>query len=367
MKFSCQRVDLLHAVNLVERAVASRSTMNILEGIYIEAKDDEIRFLGNNLELCIDCTISGKVENKGSCVVKANLFSDAVKKLPSFESDAFIDVNENNVILLSCGNAKFNFSTASAEDFPRPQDITAQSEFKIEETTLKSMIRQTVYAISQNDAKPYLTGILFDMKDGVLTLVGCDGYRLAIRREPAQYEGALKFIMQGKTARELLALLGDSDFDVTVKISDKQAQLYLKNCIVTTRLVDGEYLNYEGVARHENTLFVVTDTKNIADSIDRASLIASEAVKAHVMLTIEDGQVNINCETILGQVKDKFDVEMQGEPIEIAFNPRYLLEAFKNTDCKEVKLTFSTALNPVVIQPVEGNSFQYIVLPVKIR
>lgn len=367
MRFSCKRADLLEAVNIVEKAVASKSTMNILEGIYIEAKENEIRFLGNNLELCIDCNIPGVIDKKGNCVVKANLFSDAVKKLPSYVEDANIEVNESNVILLSCGNAKFNFSTASADEFPRPQEINAIDEISIEEHLLKNMIRQTVYAVSQNDTKPYLTGILFDVKDKTINIVGCDGYRLAIRREETNHEGNLKFIMQGKTARELLSLLGETDYAVTIKVSDKQAQLSLKNCTVTTRLVDGEYLNYEGVAKHENTLFVVTDTREITDSVDRAALIASEAVKAHVMLTIEDGQVNINCETVLGQVKDKFEVEMQGEPIEIAFNPRYLLEAFKNADCKDIKLSFSTALNPVVIQPVEGNSFHYIVLPVRIH
>ncbi len=367
MKFICKRADLLDAVNLVERAVATRSTMNILEGIFIEAKENEIRFLGNNLELCIDCSIPGKIEKKGSCVVKANLFSDAVKKLPSASEDAIIEVNETSVILLSCGNAKFNFSTASADEFPRPQEINAIDEFSMKEGLLKNMIRQTVYAIAQNDAKPYLTGILFDFKEGILNIVGCDGYRLAIRREELEHESNLKFIMQGKTARELLSLLGDTEYEVKIKVSDKQAQLSLKNCKVTTRLVDGDYLNYEGVAKHENTLFVVTDTKSIADSIDRASLIASEAVKAHVLLQIEEGQVHINCETVLGQVKDRFEVSMQGDPIEIAFNPRYLLEAFKNVDCKEVKMTFSTALNPVVIQPVEGNSFHYIVLPVRLH
>lgn len=367
MKFSCRRTDLLEAVNMAERAVASKSTMNILEGIYIEAKENEIRFLGNNLELCIDCSIPGRVEKKGSCVVKASLFSDAVKKLPSYVDEAQIEVNESNVILLSCGNAKFNFSTAGADEFPRPQEIMAIDEISVKEFLLKNMIRQTVYAVSQNDTKPYLTGILFDVKDGILNIVGCDGYRLAIRREPTAHEGNLKFIMQGKTARELLSLLGESDFEVKIKVSDKQAQLTLKNCTVTTRLIDGEYLNYEGVAKHENTLFIVTETKDILDSVDRASLIASEAVKAHVLLKIEDGQVNINCETVLGQVKDKFEVEMQGDPIEIAFNPRYLLEAFKNTDCKEIKMSFSTALNPVVIQPVEGNSFHYIVLPVRLH
>lgn len=367
MNFSCRRSDLLDAVNIVERAVASKSTMNILEGIFIEAKSNEIRFLGNNLELCIDCTIPGNVEQKGSCVVKANLFSDAVKKLPGSADEAEIEVNENNAIFLSCGNAKFNFSTAGADEFPRPQEIEAINEISVKEHVLKNMIRQTVYAISQNDTKPYLTGILFDIKDNTLNIVGCDGYRLAIRREEINHNEAFKFIMQGKTARELLSLLGESDFEVNIKISEKQAQLTLKNCIVTTRLVDGEYLNYEGVAKHENTLFIVTDTREIMDSVDRAALIANEAVKAHVMLHIEDGQVNINCETVLGQVKDKFEVEMQGDPIEIAFNPRYLLEAFKNAECKEIKLSFSTALNPVVIQPVEGNSFHYIVLPVRVH
>lgn len=367
MKFSCRRTDLTEAVNMVERAVSSKSTMNILEGIYLEAKENEIRFLGNNLELCIDCSIPGQIEKTGSCVVKANLFSDAVKKLPSSADEVQIEVNSSHVILLSCGNAKFNFSTASSEEFPRPQEISAIDEISVEEAVLKNMIRQTVYAISQNDTKPYLTGILFDVKDGILNVVGCDGYRLAIRRETTDHKEALKFIMQGKTARELLSLLGETDFSVKIIVSDKQAQLFLKNCIVTTRLIDGEYLNYEGVAKHENTLFIVTETKDITDSVDRAALIASEAVKAHVVMHIEDGQVNINCETVLGQVKDKFEVQMQGEPIEIAFNPRYLLEAFKNADCKEIKLSFSTALNPVIIQPVEGNSFHYIVLPVRIH
>ncbi len=367
MKFSCKREDLLSAVSISERAVAAKSSMMILEGLYIEAKESEIRFLGNNLELCIDCQIPGKVEAKGSCVVKANLFSDAVKKLPYSAEDVFIEVNENKVIFISAGNAKFNFSTASADEFPRPQEIMANDEIMISEAVLKNMIRQTVYAIAQNDTKPYLTGILFDVKNNVLNIVGCDGYRLAIRREDIIHETALKFIMQGKTARELLSILGDTDYIVSIKVSDKQAQLSLKNCTITTRLIDGDYLNYEGVAKHENTLFIVTDTKEILDSVDRAALIASEAVKAHVLLHIEDGQVNINCETVLGQVKDKFEVDMQGDPISIAFNPRYLLEAFKNADCKEIKMSFSTALNPVVIQPADGNSFHYIVLPVRLH
>lgn len=367
MKFTCRRSDLLDAVNIVERAVAAKSTMNILEGIYIEAKADAIRFLGNNLELCIDCIIPGEVTEKGNCVVKANLFSDAVKKLPTYVDDARIEVSDANAILLSCGNANFNFSTASGDEFPRPPEIIAKNEIKIKEQTLKNTIRQTLYAVAMNDIKPFLTGLLFDIKDHLINVVGCDGYRLAIRREPTEHDGTFRFILQGKTARELLTLLGDSDYEVEIRVSDKQAQMKLKDCTVTTRLIDGDYLSYEDVARHENTLFVVTDTKEILDSVDRAALIASESIKGHVLLHIEDGQVYINCETLLGQVQDKFDVEMKGEPIEIAFNPRYLLDAFKNVDCKEIRLTFSTDLNPVVIQPTEGESFRYIVLPVRLH
>lgn len=367
MNIKCKRKDLVDAISIVERAVAMKSTMNILEGIYMEAREGRIQFLSNNLELGLDCRISAEVSQEGAAVVKASLFSTAVKKLPDFEEDAFIEVNENDMIHLSCGNAKFDFSTAKADEFPRLPVVEEENSFRIKENILKSMIRQTIYAVAQTDIKPQLSGIYFDIKENDFHMVGCDGYRLAIRKELVENTGSLSFILPGKTAKELLSIIGDSEDEIEILLTKKNAQMNLKNCTMVTRLIEGEYLDYNSVCKHKNTLVITTETKKILDSIDRASLIVNETTKAHVVLKIEDDNVFINCETVMGKVKDKFSVDMSGEPIEIAFNPRYLMDAFKNCDCAEIKFSFSTPVNPTTIEPAEGDSFLYIVLPVRMR
>lgn len=367
MKFKIKRQDLINSVNIVEKAVSIKSTMNILEGIYIEAKDNKVTFIGNNLELCIICSIPAEIESDGLLVVKANLFSTAVKKLPDFDDDVFIEVDENSNIMLSCANAKFNFSTAPADEFPKPATIFDNFKIlKIKETVLKSMIRQTVYAISQNEIKPYLTGVYFNLENKKLDVVGCDSYRLAIRSEDINSED-LKFILPGKTAKELCNILGETEDEILIKISEKNAVFELKNCVLITRLIDGNYLNYKNVVAAEKKLSIVTDTRNILNSVDRAALITNEATKAHVILKIEDDYVFINCETVLGKVNDKLSVNMSGEPLEIAFNPRYLLEAFKNVENSEIKIEFSGPLNPIAIRPLEGNNFTSIILPVRLH
>jgi len=367
LKFKIKRQDLINSVNTVEKAVSIKSTMNILEGIYIEAKDNEVTFIGNNLELCIICKVPAEIDNNGVLVVKANLFSTAVKKLPDFEEDAFIEVDDNSNIILSCGNAKFNFSTASADEFPKPATVFDKMKvLTIKENILKSMVRQTVYAIAQNEIKPYLAGVYFNLENNHLDVVGCDSYRLAIRSEEIEAED-VKFILPGKTAKELCGILEESDEEVSVKVSDKNAIVELKNCTLITRLIDGNYLNYKTVAGAEKKLSVITDTRNILNSVDRAALITSEATKSHIILKIENDYIFVDCETVYGKVNDKISVNMTGEPIEIAFNPRYLLEAFKNIDSSEIKIEFSGPLNPIAIRPLEGNEFTSIILPVRLH
>ena len=367
MKFKIKKQDLINSVNIVEKAVSIKSTMNILEGIYIEAKDNEVTFIGHNLELCIICKIPAEVESDGVLVVKANLLSNAVKKLPETDEEAFIEVDDNKNIILSCGNAKFNFSTASADDYPKP--VTNFEDMKtliIKENILKSMVRQTVYAIAQNEIKPYLAGVYFNLENNILDIVGCDSYRLAIRSEEVNSEN-MNFILPGKTAKELCGILGETEDEVKINLSDKNAVIELKNCTLITRLIDGNYLNYKSVAGAEKKLSIITDTRNILNSVDRAAPITNEATKAHIILKIENDYVFIDCETVFGKVNDKISVNMEGEPIEIAFNPRYLLEAFKNIDSQEIKIEFSGPLNPIAIRPLDGNSFTSIILPVRLH
>lgn len=367
MKLKCKRTDLVEAVNIVEKAVPVKTTLPIMEGIYLEAKENTFHLVGNNMDLGLECAISAEVEEKGMVVVKANLFGIAVKKLPDFEDDVLLEVDEKETIKIVCGNAKFDFSTASAEDFPLLPVVEEDNCFEIKEKYLKNMVKQTVYAVSTKEDKPVLTGVYFDISDNTVHVVGCDGYRVAIRKESIDTDKQIHFILPGKNAKELLSVIGDSEDVVQISLSRNNVKMKLKNCIFVSRIIDGEYLNYKSVADHKNNLVIEVETKKILNSVDRAAMIVSESAKSYVLLNIEDDSVFINCESVMGKVNDKFSVNMIGEPMQIAFNPRYLIDAFKNVDDEMVKFSFSTPVTPTVISPIEGDGFTYIVLPVRIK
>lgn len=367
MKLKCNRRDLVEAVSIVEKAVPVKSTSEIMEGIFLQTRENKFHLVGNNMDLGLECEIDAEVEERGMVVVKANLFSVAVKKLPDFEDEVFIEVDENDNIKIQCGNAKFDFATASGEDFQPLPLVSDGDVFEIQDSVVKNMIRQTVYAISTKEDKPVLTGICFDIADGMIHVVGCDGYRVAIRREELSAEKDMKFIVPGKNAKELLSIIGDDEEMVKFSINKKNVKVEIGNCTFVSRLIEGEYLNYKSVADHKNNLMIEVETKKILHSIDRAAMIVNEAAKSYVLLNIEDDSVFINCESTMGKVKDKFSVNMVGEPMQIAFNPKYLIDAFKNVDDEMVKFSFSTPVTPTVIQPIEGDSFTYIVLPVRIK
>ena len=364
MKFSCKRIDLLNAINITDRAVATKSTMYVLEGIYIEVKNDEARFIGNNLELGIDYIIPATVSQEGVTVVKASLFSDAVRKLPDNQEAVNIEVDEKGIIIMTCGFAKFDFATFKSDEYPRLPEVDNEIGLTVKESELKAMLRQTVYAVAVNEAKPVLMGIYFEIKEGILSVVGCDGYRLAIKRTPIESE-ELKFIVPGKTAKELLSILDEGDYEVKFIISKKYLKLQLKNCILITRLIDGEYMNYSLILKNEHSLTVKAETKKLLDSIDRASLIISESMKNYVILKLEDDTIFVNCESVIGKVKDKISVEMEGEPVEIAFNPKYLMDALKNIEGEKISVKFSTPSNPAIISPLDKDDFICVVTPVR--
>ena len=367
MKMKCNRKDLAEAVALVEKAVPVATPISVLEGIFIEAKENAFKLVGNNMDLGIECFIPAEVEEKGLAMVRASLFSQAVKKLPDGDDDVFMEIDEKDNLKIECGYAKFNFTTSSAEEFPQLSQVLDGKSFEIKESLVKNMIKQTVYAVSTREEKPVLTGVLFDVEENLINVVGCDGFRVAIRKEEFENSQPLKFILPGKNAKELLGILGESDEKITISVNDFNVKFVTERCILVSRIIDGEYLNYKSVANHKNTLEFVVERRKILNSIDRAATIVNEASKSHVLLDIDETSVSIDCESVMGKVKDKFSIDMQGEPMQIAFNPKYLIEAFKNSEDEKIKLSFSTPVTPAVIRPLEGDKYVYIILPVRIK
>ena len=367
MKMKCARHDLVEAVSLVEKAVPVATPISVLEGIFIEAKENAMKLVGNNMDLGIECFIPASVEEKGLAMVKASLFSQAVKKLPDTDEDVFLEIDEKDNLKIECGHAKFNFSTSTAEEFPQLPLVLDGKSIELKESLVKNMIKQTVYAVSTREEKPVLTGVLFDIEENLINVVGCDGFRVAIRKEEIENAETLKFILPGKNAKELLGIIGESDQNIKISVNENNVKFTMDKCILVSRVIDGEYLNYKSVANHKNTLEFTVERRKILNSIDRAATIVNEASKSHVLLDIDEMSVSIDCESVMGKVKDKFAVDMQGEPMQIAFNPKYLIEAFKNIEDDVIKISFSTPVTPAVIRPVEGDSFVYIILPVRIK
>lgn len=367
MKMKCNRRDLIEAVSLVEKAVPISTPISVLEGIFIEAKENAFKLVGNNIDLGIECFIPAEVSETGLAMVRASLFSNAVKKLPDTDEDVFLEIDEKDNLKIECGYAKFNFSTSSAEEFPQLAQVLDGKTFEIKENVVKNMIKQTVYAVSQKEDKPVLSGLLFDISDNKINVVGCDGFRVAIRKEELEANENLKFIFPGKNAKELLGILEESSDTVKVSVNENNVKFVTDRCIFVSRIIDGEYLNYQSVANHKNTLEFTVERRKILNSIDRAATIVNESSKSHVLLDIDETSVSIDCESVMGKVKDKFSIDMQGEPMQIAFNPKYLIEAFKNIDDEKIKISFSTPVTPAVIRPINGENYVYIILPVRIK
>ena len=368
MKILCDKQTLLEGINGVQKAVSSKSTLPILEGILITADNDTVTLVGNDLELSIKYTFTAQVMKTGSIVLNSKTFGDIVRKMP--DAPIYIEVGENNMASIKCGNVDFDIMGLLAAEYPKVAEINKDFYITIKESTLRSMIRQTIFALAVSENKPILTGSLFDINDNMLTIVSVDGYRLALRREFIGETGRqVSTVIPGKTLGEVLKITKDEDNDVYIYISEKHVLLEFEKFTVTSRVLDGEFINYKRTIPTEHSMEIIADVGMFSDSIDRAALIInSDSAKSPIRMSIKGDIVTINCASQTGKVSDVIKVETEStENLEIGFNYRYLLDAFKGCGYENVKMLLSTALSPCLIVPDEGDEFLYMVLPVRLQ
>ncbi len=375
MKFVCHKQQLLKIINTVQKAVSAKSIMPILECIKIEVSlDGSIYVTGNNLDMCIEYADSINVTEAGSIALSSRMFGEIVRRLP--DEDVFISVNENNnVTTIKCNKSEFNIQGLSAHEYPDMPEINETYRFTINQKALKKMIRKTIFAVSQNESrKPVLTGSLFDIEAGVLSVVSTDGYRLAICKEIV--DSSLcdkKFIIPGMTLREIFKVLeDDEEKNVDVIVSERHVMFKFENYNVVTRLLEGEYINYKPVLMTPNSIVVVANTSELSESLERASLlinddISAKAEKVPVRLNITMDKIEIDCMTGKGKVHDMVDVSVNGEDIEIGFNHKYLLEALKASEEEEIKMEFSNPRSSCFISSnSDDESYTFMILPVRL-
>ncbi len=365
MKIVCPRATLVSAVSNVSRAVGVKTTIPALEGILLDAKEDCLQLTGYDLELGITTRLDAQVLQPGRVVLSAKLLVDMVRKMPGDTIEIACD--DRLMTTVVSGASEFHILGISPEDYPDLPAPGEEDRLEMENLLLQSMIDQTLFAVAVSDAKPVHTGSLFELQDGVLTVVSVDGFRLAIRREKVQSGQDLRFIVPGKTLSEVSKLIGGEEETVAVSLSQKHAVFEIGNYRVTTRLLEGDFLDYRGAVPKSHSTQAEVSVRELTDSVERASLLISDRLKSPLKIRFEQEGMAVSCETSMGRVSDLVPCALEGNPVTMGFNNKYLLDALRNSGCDQVKLQISGPLSPMKVVPMEGESFLFLVLPVRLK
>ena len=367
MKFSAERSKLSDAIVNASKATASNSTIPALEGILLNLTKGVLTVTGYDLEMGIKNmipVISG--EEDGEIVLNAKLLGEMIRKMPSGKPIE-ISTEDDTKVRVSCGEVEFNIIGVSGQNYPNIPEISLATSFQIKENILKSMIRQTIYAASNNEARPVLTGALFEIVEGQLRVVCLDGTRVARRVSPVDYHD-LSFVAPSKTLNELLRILSDEETgkDITITATNNQLGFYRDDYMIISRLLEGEYLDYNRFISFTPTIEAVVNAREMASALDR-TLLLTERYKSPVICNFENDVVQLRCSTNLGSFSEDLKIKYGYSKMEIAFNARFMMDALRNAECDEVKLQFTSPLAPIKIVPMDGDDFTFLVLPVKMK
>lgn len=366
MKFTCNKQQLVEAVTNVQRVVSVKSTIPSLEGILVRAKESGILLCGYNLEIGLTTEIACSVEERGKTVVSAKLFGDIIRRLPS--DTVTISVEDNDQMTIVSGESTFSIAGMNAEEYPDLPSVYDENAVTIPQSVLKSMIKQTIFAVAETDAKPIHTGTLFELCSDCFRLVAVDGYRLAVREEKIACPKETDFVVPGKTQSELLRLLKDEgDNTITMHIATRHIVFEIDNYTLVSRLLEGEFLDYHSALPKQESTSVLVKVRDFVNSVERVSLIITDRLKSPIRCQFEDNEIRLFCSTPIGRANDRLEANISGQSLEMGFNNRYLLDALRNSECDEVKISLSGPISPMIVRPREGDSFLFLVLPVRLK
>ena len=366
MKIQIQKADLLNSVNIVLKAVSAKSTMPILECLIIEATALGIKLIGNDMELGIETIVKGSIQEEGMVALNAKVFSEIVRRLP--ENIISISTDENYVTEIICEKAKFSLVGRSGEEFPVLPEIEKENPLILSQFTLKEVIRQTVFSISDNESNKIMTGELFEIKKNELRVISLDGHRISIRKIylKEEYEDR-KVIIPGKTLNEISKILsGEASSFVNIYFTDKHAMFDFDDTVVVTRLIEGEYYRIDQMLSSDYETKVVINKKELLSCIERASLLIRESEKKPIIIRIGDNNFELNINTAIGSMKEDIDIVQEGKDIVIGFNPKFLLDALRVIDDEMVDIYLINPKAPCFIRD-KDQTYIYLILPVNIH
>ena len=370
MKIKINQNELNKSINIVQKAVSSKSPLPILSGILIEAKNNMLVLTATDLDLGIKTYSPCEIEEEGAIVVQSKLIGDFVRKLPS-NSYVFMETMENNMVEIRCLNSEINILGNSASEYPDNTFHNEGNTFKIKGNILQELIRHTYFAAAMESFKPIFTGCLLEIKNNLCTIVALDGYRMAVKKEAIDYDGEISVVVPSKTLMEVLRVIEESEEDIEITVSESHITFKIENTIIISNLLEGKFIDYEGIIKDNYISVVKVSTEYIKESIERASLLARDDKNNLIILDIKDSNMQINSASEYGNVEENISIEKEGEDIRIGFNSKYLLDYLKVIDSERITLNLIGKNNPCFINELneedeKGKNYIYMVLPVRI-
>lgn len=377
MQFSIQKDQLVQSVNDVMKAISSRTTIPILTGIKITATEDGVTLTGSDSDISIESFIPAEddeyqhvdIKKTGSIVLQAKFFSEIVKKLPKETVD--IEVQDHLSTKIISGNAEFSLVGLDPDEYPQLPKISDNPAFQIPIDLLKQIIRQTVFAVSTSETRPILTGINWRLEDNELTCVATDSHRLAMRKAPIEngnLSSISSVVIPGKSLNELNKILEDKNELIDIVITDNQILFKTKYLLFFSRLLDGNYPDTSRLIPTDSKTEIHITAKEFLQAIDRASLLAREGRNNVVKLsTFDDERIEISTNLPeVGKVEEDIQCEsLIGEELKISFSAKYMMDALKALDSSDIKISFTGAMRPFVIRPLNNDSILQLILPVR--
>lgn len=365
MKLVCTKTNLLNGVQTVSRAVPNKTTMSILECILIDASNNMITLTANDMDLGIETIIEGDVREEGLIAIDAKIFLEIVRKLP--DSDVRIETDSSYKVTITCEKAKFNIMGKSGEDFSYLPIVEKENSVVISQFTLKELVRQTIFSISDNDSNKLMTGELFEINGDELKVVSSDGHRISIRKvQLRDTYNATKVVVPGKTLNEVSKILpGEAEGILNIYFTSRHIVFSFDNTTVVSRLIEGEYFNIDRMLSSDYETKVKINKKEFLNCIDRATLLTREGDRKPVVMNIMDGAMELKIDSALGSMNEDIDIEKQGKNLMIGFNPKFLIDALRVIDDEEIDLYMVNPKAPCFIKN-EEQSYIYLILPVSL-
>lgn len=367
MKFSCEKGFLDQAVTTAARAAAAKSSIPTLEGLLLEANHN-LRITGYDLKKGIYTNVDADVSASGSVVLGAKIFADIVRKLP--DGVVTIVSDDKNMVHISCGNADYNIMGIDAGDYPELPSMDYSSSLALSQDTLGQMIRETNFAVSDNESRPVYTGALLEVESDVLTMVAVDGYRLALRRENLDRcdVDECSFIVPGSALSDVEKICNRPEEEVRITIGSKHVSFTANGTVLISRRLEGDFLNYKKTVPTEFPIRLKAERRDLIRCAERVSLIIDDRTKNPLRCLFGNGALTITSATPLGRAEDSCPLEGDGQDLVVGFNNSYLLQALKAAPADTLLVNLSSGNAPCVLLPEDGgDKFLYMILPVRLR